>query len=288
MRESSSLQNIIKKIDNLPPLPWMITKILKTIESKKTGASELAGVISLEPVLVAKVLRTVNSSFYGFDKKISSPSRAVVILGVHAMKNLALSLSFLKVFQERKNTKSLLKLEKLCKHSLEVAACCRLIAKISGYYMPEEAFTAGMLHDIGQLIFIQNMAHKFNQSLEKSLQENIHLFEAEREIIGIDHTEAGEWLAKKWNLPSPLVEAIRYHHDPPSSNYFKDVRTFKIVMITYLANTLCNNKSWQEEGFFDIKEEIWSGIGLAEDKREAILSELEKTVKESKILFDVI
>ncbi|MFC1524098.1 HDOD domain-containing protein [Thermodesulfobacteriota bacterium] len=196
----------LRKTKNLPTLPGIVMKLTKMAEDPETSSEQMGKVISKDHILAAKLLKLVNSAFYGFPQKISSLSNAIILLGFNVIKSLIISASIFEVMETQD--------VELWEHSLGCAVVSSVLAKRLGLSEPEEISTAGLIHDIGKVAIKMELPAEhvlINQLLE---ERRISRHEAEMEVLGLEHSEIGGWLAKTWNLPNKLVEPIACHHDP--------------------------------------------------------------------------
>lgn len=235
--EKEILQKIIDKIVSLPTLPNVVSTLLVAVEDPKTSAKDVNEIISKDQALAAKVLKLVNSAFYGFPRQIDTITRAVTILGFEAIKSLALSATVFDIFKLDAVYKVAFDRELFWKHCLAVGIFNQLIAKKTNISSSEEAFVAGLLHDIGKVVLDQYLHDEFIKILILVKKRNISFIDAENEVIGINHQSIGRWLALKWNLPINLVETITYHHYP---RYAKEAREF--VSMTHISDYIIKKK----------------------------------------------
>ncbi|MGQ9629513.1 MAG: HDOD domain-containing protein [bacterium] len=195
---------------SLPTLAPLAARIIHLAERGETSARELVKLISLDQSLTMRILRVVNSALYGFSNKISSLQHAVMILGFESVKNIVLSTSALISLRDG----GALNYRELWKHSIGCAVASKLLAERTGKLNCEEAFTAGLLHDVGKILLNKYVRGMFEEAVHLASRHKISLHEAERNLIGITHGEMGEWLAELWQLPNSLVETISLHHEP--------------------------------------------------------------------------
>ena len=279
----------MKDIEGLPSLPTVMTKILEVIGNSGSAAKDLADATSKDQALTAKVLKLVNSSFYGFSTKISTVSRAVVILGYNTIKNLVLGLSVIGIFQDGKEGDYFNRTE-FWEHSLGCAACAKLIATRIRYNLPEEAFVAGLIHDIGKMIFDEYFKDDFGQVLELVRKDNIPIIEAEDRVLGVTHAIIGEWLAKKWKLPLVLCNAIKYHHQPPLSSKTIDEASITCSIVVHISDTLCKMGgigSGGDNHIPSIGGHMWRRINLEESSKESILLQINQELEKARLFFGI-
>ncbi len=199
----------VQLIKNLPTLPGMIDKISRAVDSKRFSAADIGKLISKDQVLTAKVLKLANSAFFGFSRKVGSLTQALVLLGFDVVKGLILTSS---VFDLMKGQSA-----ELWRHSMAVATVSNIIATEIGMEEVEEVGLAGLLHDLGKVVLRVHMIED-RQSIDELVEvEEMPVRDAEREVLGFDHTQVGQWLAESWKLPEQLLEPIRWHHKPEAS-----------------------------------------------------------------------
>ena len=270
-----------KQLKDLPTLPSVVHEIVKIVDSPTTSASDLNRAISIDQALSAKVLKLVNSAFYGFPKKIDTLTHAIVILGFNTVRSLALSISMLDFFS-RRGVHHQLNYTEFWRHSIGVSVLSRYIAKGAFPAIAEECLVAGLLHDIGILILDQFLPSDFSEALETMKNEQIELYKAEQKTLGIDHCRVGRLLAEKWNMPDALLYPIAYHHDPLPSRDF-----YPITAVVHAANLgikLLKISYIGDEDFirpFHIRDEVRWVLRLHIDFPENYREQLEKAMKES-------
>jgi putative nucleotidyltransferase with HDIG domain len=241
-------KRIISRLKDLPTLPQVVARIMQIVSNPMTSAADLNEVIAVDQALTAKVLRLANSAYYGFPKEITTIPQAVVILGFNTIRNLALSVSVHKMLFEGKERTHFSPRE-FWKHSVGTAVASKLLAKRIGFKAEENAFTAGLLHDIGKNFFEQHTP-EYNAVLDTALLGEEPLWKVERAQLGLDHAQVGAWMAEKWNLPSDLAAAILRHHQPSQEPQHQ-----VMVSIVHAANAIC----------------LRQGIGASGDKAKAVI-----------------
>ncbi|HNW92045.1 MAG TPA: HDOD domain-containing protein [bacterium] len=242
------IQRLVAKIDKLPTLPVAATKIVQVVNNPNTTARDVNQLISTDQALAAKVLKLVNSAYYGLSNKVASITQAVVILGFNTIKSLALSASVLDSFSAAELGS--FKRDEFWKHSLGVGVGAKLIAGLCRVPPKdqEEFFLAGLLHDMGKVVMDQYLHEEFSEVVGLTKDTGCSFLQAEREVLGgISHADIGKLLAEKWNLPANLQDAIAFHHDPLQA---KDGATQTVAV--HFANILCKSKHIGYSGDYEI------------------------------------
>ncbi|GIV13367.1 MAG: hypothetical protein KatS3mg021_1649 [Fimbriimonadales bacterium] len=204
-------------IHQIPPLPGVVMRLIELVDSENATAEQVESLIVADPVLTAKVLHLANSAYYGLSRSISTIKQALLVLGFHAVKNLALGIAAITVLKNGR-TPTARELE-LWEHSFLCAGIAReLMLRLKrGARKAEEAFMGGLLHEIGAVVLMTRFPREYQKVLEyarKPQSEAFSLIEAERQLLGTDHAQVGGLLAERWELPEGLVEVIASHHAP--------------------------------------------------------------------------
>jgi len=280
---SISLEDVLKQVQNLPPLPPLPTSVLQVITLTKdpeTSVKELRTVIEQDPVLAASILRQANSSYYGFARRIATLQEAIVVLGFQVIQSLAMSAAVAPLLK----TKLLgyeIEQEGLWKHSLLTAIAAKRLCKHRKLPFGDVAFTAGLLHDIGKLItsiYIQ----KFGSHLLKEVTESkLSYAECEEKVIGFDHTRVGGFIARSWNLPDDLVAAISFHHSLNSPQEYAELSS-----VIHLANgiaSLLGIGGGVDSAFNPIQQEAIDLLAIKESDIELLMTGLDELCKDPTI-----
>lgn len=224
LKQERLLKIIEDELQDLPPLPAVVVRVMQTINDPGTSASDLNRLIGSDPAIAAKVLRLVNSSYYGFPRKITTITHAVVILGFNTVRNLTTSLGVFSAFDNGGATTALDR-QDFWAHSLGVAAAAGIVAKRKSIppKVAEEVFVGGLLHDIGKLFLDQYFPDQYAISLKLARAAKISIWDAEKTALGIGHALVGKRVAEKWNLPLSLTSMITLHHQPAFAKDFFDI-----------------------------------------------------------------
>jgi len=203
---------LLDRVDDLPPLPAVAAKVMGMAEDDRTSAMDLAQVLATDQALTAKLIRISNSAYYGFARRISTVREAVVMLGFKQVRQVAVGASMMNAFK-RNGFNDGFDLDLFWGHSVAVAVASEAVAKKTLGAKPEDAFTAGILHDIGRLVLRQVMPQEFAQAVAIARSGEMPLHDAELETTGYQHDEIGQALGERWKFPGHLVDAVRCHHD---------------------------------------------------------------------------
>ncbi|MCK5686870.1 HDOD domain-containing protein [bacterium] len=230
---NSELKQKLSKIQDLPTLPIIANNVIKLIQNPDSTALEIAKAISKDQSLSTRVLRTANSAYYGFPRKITTINYAIVVLGFNNIKNIVLSATIMERFSKSEEN-LLFDRREFWKHSLLCGIISKKISEHMGIKNSEEIFVCGLLHDFGKLILDSFFQKNFILALQMSKEKNIPIMTAETTILGFNHSGVGSLLLKRWSLPPSLVKAVEFHHSPDES-----LTGFRTASIVHVADYLC-------------------------------------------------
>ncbi len=231
---SRELSGVVSQIKSLPSLPSLYMRIVEILQSDDPSLQKIGEIITEDIAMSAKVLQLVNSSFFGIARRISNPAQAVMFLGLETVKALVLSVHIFAKWDSAK-VKGF-DVERLWQHSVMVGAMAKQLAEKEGLSQREvdEAFTAGLLHDVGKLILASSLPTDYQKVLADARTQHIALFEAEEKTFGATHAEVGAYLLGLWGLPTTIVEAVAWHHRPAGC----PARNFCPLTTVHVANAL--------------------------------------------------
>ncbi len=254
---------------NLPSLPHILLKLMETCSRDEVTINELAKIIAKDPSLSAKILKLVNSAYYNLPQKVHNFEQAISLLGIDAIKNLALSASVYQVFDNIEENPAF-NLPKYWFHSLECAVLANIIAKKTAYPFCEEAFVAGLLHDVGKLVMWRNFPEEYTQILA-DVEQGADLLTAEEKILGFTHAEAGACLAEHWQMESFIADAFLYHHE----SLGRISHALPMVKIVYVANCLSSD-CFDDVSRIKIATEM---LGLSSAETEELIDQANSKVR---------
>lgn len=203
----------VNAVSAIATLPEVTQQIIQTVEDPRSSAQTLHKIVGHDPALVSRILKVVNSSFYGLPGQVASVDRAIVMLGLNAVKNIAVAASLGQMFRGNKLCKGFAAKD-LWTHCVAVAVTSREIAKQLRLPIADEAFLAGMIHDLGLLVTLQTWPEKLAAVCDAVPGSGRTFVEIEREVIGVDHQMIGAVLTEKWKFPRPCQQAAGAHHNP--------------------------------------------------------------------------
>jgi len=236
-------------IRNLPPIPTVVVRLTQLLNDPMTSTHEIGNLISQDQALTTKILTVANSPLYGLPRKVPSIDFAILVLGFEQIKQIVIALSLMDTFRNENakywNRKS------FWLHSFVTAITAKNIANDLRYSKAGEAFTAGLLHDLGISVIQKYFNKEFLQINDLVSTNLISYSEAETKVFDLTHSEIGKILCDKWNLPSALSDAILYHHNPSEAENNKELAAI-IHLADYATRELGLGKFlWDEDFAFD-------------------------------------
>ena len=257
--DDKSLASIVGRIDELPSLPRLYRELTRVLEDEDCGTREVSAVIEQDPAMSAKLLQLVNSGFFGLGRRVTSIAAAATYVGVNTLKTLVMSLE---VFKPRHSGgMGGVSLDELRRHSLAVS---KLAARISKQdpKAAEDAFVAGMLHDIGTLVLASELPDHLAAAIAKSRDDDCCVHEAEMALYGISHAEIGAYLLCLWGLPHRIVEAVAHHHTPSQVDDDDDV---SVLLAVAAADALVHEvQADPADGEHETDMRVFERLGLSD------------------------
>lgn len=268
-------------IERMPALSSTVTKVLEVCNRLDTSANDLNRIISLDPVLTGRVLKLINSAYYALPEQVSSLTRAIIMLGINTVKNLALSTAVVGALKGL-NTQQALSSDQFWNHSLCVGVTGKALAAKRGlpYIERDDYFVAGLLHDLGKMPLLGCFSSDYSAVVGRAKQAHVALHQAEQELFGFHHGWVGKEIAEKWKLGSGISECLNFHHAPEKAS--KDVHP--MVATVELANIFVNKEEISAAGDPHPDTSHLTGILQALDMnwedvvglKETVLENLEK------------
>ncbi|MEN9354649.1 MAG: hypothetical protein RL318_1974 [Fibrobacterota bacterium] len=262
MAEKPTIESLTEQVRNIPTLPAVLGELSKRLEDSKTSSEELAQVIQKDQSISSKVLKLVNSPFYGYAGKIHSIQQGIMILGFNAVKNLVLSTSVLEAFKGVKSGDGF-RIEDLWIHSAATSAAAKNLAETTKLADPDEAFVTGLLHDIGKVVLWTAEPDFFRAAVSLSINRHLPFGDLLQQILGFRDEDIGALLAEKWKFPESLREAIRWRERPAQCKQHRGLTA--ILQASNLMACAMGYHDLPSTPLGTPSPEDWNNLGLASD-----------------------
>lgn len=280
----TDITELVQGVGELVTLPDIFIRINQLVESPDSTSADIAQAVSQDPAFTVRLLRVANSPYYGLSTTVDTVSKAVAIIGTSQIRNLALSTAIAGSFSGLSN--KLVSMDNFWRHSLYCGLAARKLAMLAGKCDAEAVFTAGLLHDIGELVIFNRMPDKAQESLLLVLDsaDELALYRAEQQTMGFDHAQVGGELARQWQLPPLLEECIAFHHNIESAKRYP--RETALVHIANILAQMAEVETLDTNDVAPINPQAWKITGLsAADLIEATVREIQAEIAEAEMLF---
>jgi putative nucleotidyltransferase with HDIG domain len=272
-------------VDKMPAFPSSVNQILELTSDINSSPKDLISVIEHDPILTLKILKLVNSSYFGLSREVTSVKKSVVYIGLNSIKNISISIAAIGVLPSK--SISGFSMGDFLIHSLTTAAVARLLAKSKGVPETElgDYFVSSLLHDIGQLALAQFFPKSFAQAYQYSNEQGVLIHDAEKKFIGEDHAMVGSLLAEKWNLPENLIHCIRYHHrlnELPDSNILE-----KSIFVANQVSKLLTDETKRVSQVEVLPEYIQNWLGMPLEEVAGSFPDLDNEIAKTKMFIKI-
>ena len=274
-----SLEKLINRSGKLGSLPAIVYRVFEVMDDQKSTATQIGRVINDDPALTARLLKLVNSPFYGFTGKVDTVYRAVALIGHKELRSVVVAASAIKVFDGIPS--DLVSMPVFWKRSLATAVVARVLAAFKREKEIERYFIAGLLHDIGSLLLYLQLPDEMKRVLQMQSDEAVDLCKAEKDVMGYDHAEVGGELLKKWNLPVVICNSVRFHEYPQKAPEADQ----QSAWLVHLARAIVDHhidRDPQLAEDAEIDAAIWQANNLDVDLLAKILEKSEQQYESSK------
>lgn len=262
MDESAFLERL-DRIRDIPTLPSIVLELNRLLQDPETPVARVSQIIERDQATALKILKLVNSAFYGVRSKVADIRSAVIMLGFNAVRNAIVSVSVIETLSRRIRLEGF-DVTDFWKHSLAVAVTSKALSARTRINSPDNCFVGGLLHDVGKVILAQYFPDLFAAVWQASREEGLPFHEAERGKSPAGHAAVGAHLAARWQLPRGLVEAIRFHHD-----YRPELENAEFCLMIHVANLLVNSYDRNPDCVIDLS-------ALHPDARKFIMGTLQR------------
>jgi putative nucleotidyltransferase with HDIG domain len=234
--DDDALKQVVSRIDALPSVPALYLELVDELKSEDASIERIGNIIAKDIGLTTKILKLVNSSYFGLRQHVSNPSRAVSLLGIDLIKATVLTAGTMEKFRHLKFPG--FSIEHMWEHAMQTAAFAKIIANEAELPRKDadSAFMSAMLHDIGKLLIAAHLPDTFSDILAHVRRQACTMAEAEGEIIGTNHAAVGAYLLGLWGLPDPMIDAVAYHHNPDRN----PAAGINATIIIYIANAFAH------------------------------------------------
>jgi HD-like signal output (HDOD) protein len=288
MQEKERLLAIIQTyITRMPSLPITVSKILQICNDPKTSPADLNQVISLDPVLMGRVMKLINSAYYSLPNQITSLVRAIIMLGINTVKNLALSTAVLGNLSAKKNFQAL-NIDGFWRHSLCVGVTAKLLAakRRKDTKQLEEYFVAGLLHDVGKIPLNNKLSTEYVEALSITDKEHVPLFRVEERTTGVNHCDVGRLIIKSWNLGPIMEDVVFFHHTLGEYSGPNRDMLLTVSAANFFANT--NQIGFSGDRYPEkLPPQVFEELGISWEDLEALEETVNKEIEKAKIFLMV-
>jgi len=287
--QKQDIKRVVLRLEKLPTLSSVATKLLQTTVEEQTDATRIAEIIENDQAFVSRILSLVNSPAYGFSGRITTVANAVSLLGFSAVRSVVLGLALADVSPQSGAEESPFDQVTFWKHSLACAICSELIAQEIGIENTAEMFIAGLIHDIGKLALNICAPEEFAKCIETARQRGIYLVDAERELLDTDHADVGKWVAERWGLPDKYLEIVWLHHQS-AATMTSDRSVRQMIEIVQIANAVCRGLMIGTSGdsqVMQVADHLLESLHLSQDALDGIRAKVVPEVEKRAALFNL-
>jgi HD-like signal output (HDOD) protein len=280
--------------EDLPTLPAIAMQVFQITSNPNFSPSDLSSLIENDPSLTAKILKTVNSPFYGIQQEVSTVKQAVILLGSDEIVDMAFGMAASEVFAVETYPR-VINPKALWNHSICTALICQYLSKKTDECKNIGAFTAGLLHDVGKIFFIKHFPQLYQEIHSSQQEHNLPLYETEEDILGVNHAAIGGFLISKWNLPQPLIQATGFHHQPAAAPKFSQLAAL-VGLADYIHWQVMEDQKTQPEEFHAHPEltfghfRLLAGIlpGFNKKSLQGVIEEIKKFLEDSQNILSIL
>ncbi|MFW6181092.1 MAG: HDOD domain-containing protein [Spirochaetota bacterium] len=286
----SRIKKTIELVRDLPTLPSVAMKVNTLLNDPASSACDLAAVIEKDQSITAKILRLVNSAQYNLSHKVNNVAQAISLLGYRTISYTVMTIA---VFDTLKAvTDSVFDRREFWIHSIAAALLSKRIAEESAYPVPEDLFTAGLLHDIGKVFMDGYMNEDFRAVVNLADEKGISFYRAENELFDVNHALIGEWIARTWQLPLHVTAVIKHHHQEADQRSGLSVSQDQFIDMAVLADRAVKRKKLGSSGDGKaftprLGERLFVRLPIVRQDLDAMLEELESDLKGSEALLNL-
>jgi putative nucleotidyltransferase with HDIG domain len=281
---AATIEKMIMEACDLPAVPAVANKVMQLLADPNTSSAMICRTISDDQALTSRILKIVNSAFYGCLRTINNLQSAVVIIGYNAIRSLVIAVSTKEVYSKFGLTERM-----LWEHSVGMGIASHLIAKELKISKVDDVFICGLMHDVGKVIMNNSDTERYSLVMEKTYNDGLTALEAEEEVFDFTHPEVGALVVKKWNLTEELEKAVRYHHDLKGVAN-EDQYITLLTSIVHFADRICLRLGIGTKGPNEKIElkgtSAAENLGVSDDAVDALVEKVEQTYQAEKQIFE--
>ena len=277
----ASFEDIVERIHTIPSLPEVVTQVVRLVNDPSSSAKQVEEIMAKDPAMAAKILRMVNSVYYGLKETVNDLEQAIAILGFKTIRSIALSISVINMFQQKDAG---FNMKAFWTHSAVCACIGRLIGQRTKLPDPELAFIIGLLKDIGMLILVQYAPDETKATIALAREYRLNFKRACRKVLDPDHQEVAAWLCERWGLDDSMTDTIRYQDD------LEECQDPKMVSICLFSEYLCALKKIRVAGQCDepkLSPQVWQHLGFDKTALLQAMSVVNDEVDNARRLLDL-
>jgi len=277
----ASFVEIIDRIHTIPSLPEVVMQVVKLVNNPLADAREIHAIVKKDSAMAAKMLRMVNSVYYGLEQPVHDLEQAISVLGFKTLRSIALSISVINAFQQQNAAFSM---KAFWTHSAVSACVCRLVAAKAGAGDPELGFIIGLLRDIGKLVLVENAGEECRKIIAVAREFNLPFHRAAREVIDTDDAELAAWLCERWELEPAIVDTIRHQYRIAEATHPK------LVAMCGFSEYICALKKIRVSGDCDqpvLDQQLWQHLGIDREALMGILTGVNDEVENARQLLHI-
>jgi putative nucleotidyltransferase with HDIG domain len=263
------IQDLISENEPLASLPNTFYLLQEAMEDPDSDFAKIGKIISIDPALTLRLLKIVNSAFYGYSNQIETVSHALGVVGTEQLMQLVLATSV--VGQFKGIPKDMINMEYFWRHSVACGLVARTISELNNETDGERYFVAGLLHDIGRLVMCLKIPDQFRIAMNFARNSGDRWYKAEAKYFGFDHGGVGGALLRAWNLPERLQESVAHHHNPSAAkNYGHEAAV--IFLADHISHEIVNDQD-EDHSRGEINTSAWKRLNLEEATHKSIIKE---------------
>lgn len=266
----------------LASLPDVYTQIVEVMNSPRSSAADLAEMVSKDTSLSSRLLKLVNSAFYGFPTRIDSISRAVTLIGTSELTTMALGISVVNAFKDIPC--ALMSMEGFWRHSISCGVFARLLAGLKVGTAGEQFFVGGLLHDIGRMVMLKQIPQAYAEVIKQARRERTTLAGKEKKLLGYDHMDVGSLLCQEWRFSKALEEMVHCHHLPGRGRYSLGCGLIHLADIMakvfFVGQAECGCVM-----ISPLQDRVWETLGISAEQLRSVFEQAEKQIDDVVSLF---